>query len=227
MPDNGRTAGGTAKTRVVVVYQRQCAGSQLHTSLSSSTELAMIGQLRCDRSTMASLCGLRPDVLVIEMVGDSIDTLDLIRRVVACGPRPPGVLLVGDHPHDGLVRGLWRGARGLMLGRPGPELLAHTVRLVAAGYLVVPASMRPTALERWATDLSPGEGTGDAVLGKLTPREVDVLHLVASGHSNAEISSTLRLSESTVKSHVQRILGKLHLRNRVGIVILAHDIGLI
>lgn len=215
--------------RVAVICRGRCAGSShVHGALAAVAGLTVVADLPHERETVMSVCGLRPDVLVVEAgTTDTAALLDLVRRVVVCGaPGPPAVLVVAERADDGLVACLWRGARGLVIGRPGNDVLVRAIQLVAAGYLVVPRSMRNGALESWVTRHRPDQ-TRAAIIGKLTEREVGVLKLVAQGHTNAEISAALQLTESTVKSHIQRILAKLGLRNRVAIVILAHDIGLL
>jgi DNA-binding NarL/FixJ family response regulator len=163
----------------------------------------------------------------MEAAADPDNAVDLARLVTIRGhPSPPGVLLVADTEEDVLVRAPWRGVRGLILGGGARDLLVPAVRLVAAKYLVVPLSLSRRVLEDWV----PGRLSDDpshAILNVLTPRELDVLELVARGRSNAQISSELRLTESTVKSYLQRILGKLKVRNRVGVVILARELGLV
>jgi DNA-binding NarL/FixJ family response regulator len=227
MLENVDVSDDEAGTTVAVVCGGRSADCHVHRALHGSTSLTVLADLPRERGTASSVSGLRPDVLVVEVgAGDTAAVLDLVRRVALSGcPRPPGVLVVADRPDDGLVACLWRGARGLVVGRPRDDLLVRAVKLVAAGYLVVPRSMRNGALESWVTCRLPQE-TRAAVLSKLTEREIGVVKLVADGRSNAEISAELQLTESTVKSHVRRLLAKLGLRNRAAIVILAHDIGL-
>lgn len=221
-------SGGGAGTTVAVVCLGQSPSCRLCHALDAATGLLVVASVPQERGTVTSICGLRPDVLVIEAGGaDTPAVLDLVRRVMVAGcPRPPAMLVVADRPDDGLVACLWRGARGLVVGRSADGVLGRAIQLVAAGYLVVPKSMRHRALAGWVTCRLP-EQTRAAIISRLTQREVGVLKLVAEGCSNAEISARLQLTESTVKSHIQRIFAKLGLRNRVAIVILAHDIGLL
>jgi DNA-binding NarL/FixJ family response regulator len=209
-----------------VAARRHRTTRYVRASLEPAADMAVVADVPDARGAVDQVLAFYPDVLLVEVVDDAVDALELTRLVAASShPSPPAVLLMADEVEDSLVRGLWRGARGLLPRQADPDLLVHAVRLVAAGYLVVPPPMRDCALRNWAPGCLQG-GPAHAVLDRLTPRELDVLGLVACGHSNAEISSRLRLSESTVKSYLQRILDKLDLRNRVGIVILAHETGL-
>lgn len=225
----GSDAGayGWAATRVAVVTRLPGTSRVLCGALNSMPDLTVVADVPDARGALEQAFVFRPDVIVMEAAADPDNALDLARLVTIRGhPSPPGVLLVADTEEDVLVRAAWRGVRGLIIGRGARDLLVPAVRLVAAKYLVVPLSLSRRVLEDWA----PGRLSDDpshAILNVLTPRERDVLELVARGRSNAQISSELRLTESTVKSYLRRILGKLHVRNRVGVVILARELGLV
>lgn len=195
--------------------------------LDSTTDLAVVADVPDYRGAVEQVFAFRPDVLVVEAIDNAVDAFEVTRLVVARShPRPLPVLLLSDTEWDDLVRALFRGARGVVVGRDNEELLIDAVRMVANGYLVVPESLRVGALEVSAQQRFAGQPDPSA-LDRLTPRELDVVKLVASGCSNAEISSALQLSGSTVKSYVQRVLDKLGVRNRVGVVILAYRAGLL
>ena len=122
------------------------------------------------------------------------------------------------------------GASGFLLKDVSPEHLIAAVRLVRCGDALLAPSITRRLVERFApraqvSGSAPGRANGD--LSALTPRELEVLGLVARGLSNAELAAALTLSEATVKTHVARILAKLQLRNRVQAVVLAYEIGLV
>ncbi|MET7763959.1 response regulator transcription factor [Streptomyces sp. NPDC005355] len=183
-----------------------------------------------DAADIAQIAGivnsLRPDVVVIDSETDSLDAAEVIRFLGAEAPSSPALVLVGEFDEQ-VQRLLRAGARGLLHNRSSPAEIVSAVRLVAAGYsLLFPC--RGRRLADWPTPADGDEQeSGREGLGRLTRREVDVLRLIARGCSNAEIADVLYVSESTVKSHVQRMLDKLDLRNRVHAVIYAYEIGMV
>ncbi|MEO3750455.1 response regulator transcription factor [Streptomyces sp. B6B3] len=192
----------------------------------------------------------QPDVVLLDAHVRSFDVVEAVRLVGAESRRrqqggAPILVVLDRFEEDSARRLLRAGARGMLLDRASPAEIVGGVRLVAAGYALVlpPSGRRGSALPPGGSRASyearstsaPGEPTerpenGEAVaccLRHLTRREADVLRLIARGLSNAEISAALLVSESTVKSHVQRMLEKLELRNRVHAVIYAYEAGLV
>jgi DNA-binding NarL/FixJ family response regulator len=214
-------------TRVAIVARTPRTSKRLHALVDSTDDLAVVAEVPGFRGAVEQVFAFQPHVLVVETVDNGVDALELTRLVVARGhPRPPGVLLLlsGTEP-AALVRALWRGARGVVIASGNQDLLVDAIRLVGAGYLVVPPALRRDALESTASQQL-ASLPDLAALDRLTPRELDVMKLVAAGRSNADISAELRLSESTVKSYVQRVFDKLGVHNRAGIVIRAYQAGL-
>src|SRR6185295_14312025 len=118
------------------------------------------------------------------------------------------------------------GASGFLLKSAPPRELADAVRTVAAGEALLAPEITRRMIEDYVSRPRPGSGP-PGVLDTLTARELEVLDLIAQGHTNAEIAGTLFLSEATVKTHVTRILSKLNLRDRVQAVVLAYECGLV
>lgn len=168
----------------------------------------------------------RPDVLLLDVVDDPRAAETLMPTVLRRIPRPPAVLVIADGAArvDQAVRA---GADGVVPGGPhtgGPAQVVRAVRMVAAGYSVVTPGTPELRLTLPPPPADPRRR--HRLSASLTRRELDVLKLVARGRSNAEISALLSLSENTVKSHVQRVLAKLELNNRVSAVIFAYETGL-
>lgn len=209
--------------RILVVSDRAVVRAGYRQLLEAESDLELSG----DAGDMPQVarCALneRPDVVVIDAETSSLDAAEVIRFLGSEIPAPAALVLVGEL--DEQAQRLRRaGVRGLLLHRSSPNEIISAIRLVAAGYaLHYPASSGgfPEMADPVGESLHHREG-----LARLTRREVDVLQLIARGCSNAEIAEKLFVSESTVKSHVQRMLDKLELRNRVHAVIFAYEIGM-
>jgi DNA-binding NarL/FixJ family response regulator len=155
-----------------------------------------------------------------------VDGLEATRQLLASGD-PPRVLMLTTFDLDEHVYDAMRaGASGFLLKDVLPEQLADAVRAVAAGETLLSPVITRRLVEQFVRRPPPG-GTRPALLGTLTDREIDVLRLVARGRSNAEIASTLFLSETTVKTHLTHLFTKLGLRDRAQAVVVAYESGLV
>jgi len=175
------------------------------------------------------LCNeLRPDVVLMDVRMPGVDGIEATREIVtASADQRPQVLILttfdlDEHVYDALRAG----ASGFLLKDVTAEHLFDAVRIVAAG----DGLLAPTVTRRLITEFArmPSRPASAAVgLDRLTPRETDVLQLVAEGMSNPEIATRLVISEETVKTHVSRMLSKLGLRDRTQAVVLAYESGLV
>ncbi len=169
----------------------------------------------------------RPDVILMDIRMPEMDGLEATRRILAS---PPGavckIIILTTFDLDQYVyAALTAGANGFLLKDVSPELLVTAVRTIRAGDALLAPSITRRLVERFATQPEDGPQL-HANLSELTPRELEVLQLLARGLSNAELAAQLYLSEATVKTHVGRILAKLGLRDRVQAVVLAYQTGL-
>jgi DNA-binding NarL/FixJ family response regulator len=171
---------------------------------------------------------LRPDVVLMDVRMPGLDGLEATRRLLeGVDARPPRVIILTTFDLDEYVyAALQAGASGFLLKDVSPEHLVGAVRTVSAGDALLAPSITRRLVERYARP-QPGLETGPESLAALTPREREVLGLVARGMSNVEIAETLVISEATVKTHVAAILSKLGLRNRAQAVVYAYESGVI
>ncbi|GAA1352451.1 response regulator [Saccharothrix algeriensis] len=165
------------------------------------------------------------DVVVLDLRMPRLDGLAAIRRLADSVNPPPAVIALTTFDLDEYLFGaLEAGAVGFVLKDSDPALLVHAVRAAAGGQGLIDPQVTRRAIRRFAA-LAPRPAPAD--LDRLTPREREVLLLVARGLGNAEIARALTLGEGTVKTHVARVLAKLGLRTRVHAAIYAHEHGLV
>jgi DNA-binding NarL/FixJ family response regulator len=169
----------------------------------------------------------RPDVVLMDIRMPEVDGLEATRRILSAGPYAPRVIILTTFDLDRYVyAALGAGASGFLLKDVSPEHLVAAVRLVRSGDALLAPSITRRLIERFAR-----HGDQAAALHRdlsaLTPRELDVLRLLARGLSNAELAGLLQVSDATVKTHVARILSKLGLRDRAQAIVVAYETGLV
>ncbi|MFI7128372.1 response regulator [Nonomuraea sp. NPDC050153] len=173
----------------------------------------------------------RPDLVLMDVRMPRLDGIEATRQILSGGTDGPRVLILTTYDLDHYVyAALSAGASGFLLKDVSPEHLVAAVRLVRTGDALLAPTITRRLIERFARrDQTAHRGVhgvhGD--LSQLTPRELEVLRLLATGMSNAELADRLVLSPTTVKTHVARILSKLELRDRVQAVVLAYETGLV
>ena len=172
----------------------------------------------------------RPDVVLMDIRMPVLDGLEATRRILADGvdgADGPRILMLTTFDVDEYVyAALAAGASGFLLKDVAPEQLTAAVRLVRSGDALLAPSITRRLVERFARG-APETSAVHRDLASLTPREREVLQLLARGLSNAELAAAFHLSDATVKTHVARILGKLQLRDRVQAVVVAYETGLV
>ncbi|HEX4656943.1 MAG TPA: response regulator transcription factor [Streptosporangiaceae bacterium] len=168
-----------------------------------------------------------PDVVLMDIRMPEMDGLEATRRILAAqsGSQCRIIILTTFDLDQYVYAALTAGASGFLLKHVTPEYLVTAVRLVRSGDALLAPSITRRLVERFASE-APGHSRVHADLSALTPRELEVLRLLARGMSNAELARQLTLSEATIKTHVGRILTKLQLRDRVQAVVLAYQTGL-
>jgi RNA polymerase sigma factor (sigma-70 family) len=216
----------TAPLRVVVADDQALVRTGFRMILTADG-IDVVGEATTGQVAVDAVRRTRPDVVLLDLRMPEMEGLVATRRILATDGEGPRVLMLTTFDLDEYVyAALTAGASGFLLKDVTPEQLTGAVRLVRAGDALLAPSITRRLVERFA-----GRGEqASAVhrdLAALTPREREVLKLLAHGMSNAELAAELQLSEATVKTHVARILGKLQLRDRVQAVVVAYETGLV
>jgi len=194
--------------------------------LDAEDDLHVIGEAPDGAQAVELARRLRPDVVLMDIRMPQLDGIEATRRVAALGENPPRVLMLTTFDlNEYVYEALRAGASGFLLKDVPPEQLAAGIRVVAAGEALLAPSITKRLIQEFAQAAPPSPEPPPG-LDELTARELEVFKLVARGLSNAEIAAELIVSETTVKTHVARVLMKLGLRDRVQAVVLAYEAGI-
>jgi DNA-binding NarL/FixJ family response regulator len=212
--------------RVLVVDDDDLMRAGLRAVLSSDETIEVVGEAADGRQAIERTARLRPDVVLMDVRMPSLDGIAATREIIAAAPQARILILTTFEDDDYIFGALNAGASGFLLKRTRPEQLIEAIHTVASGESLLSPSVTRRVIDRMAGEpqLDPSSARR---LDELTPRERDVLQLVSGGLSNGEIAKTLVVEESTVKTHVKRILAKLGLRDRVQAAILGYEAGLV
>jgi len=212
--------------RVLLADDEQLIREGLRLILDLQPDMEVVGEAADGLQALELVAELEPDLLLVDIRMPRLDGLELTERLSASeGFRPRVLILTTYDADEHLYRALKAGASGFLLKDVPRSQLLHAVRLVAAGDELLSPVITRRLIERFMA--SPAAVAGSARLDRLTPRETDVLRLVAGGLSNAEIATTLFLSEATVKTHLAHVFTKLDLRDRAQAVVVAYETGLV
>jgi DNA-binding NarL/FixJ family response regulator len=197
----------------------------------NSADIPVVAEAADGAEAIAAVRKHRPDVVLMDIRMPQMDGLEATRRILASSAEDVNavrIIILTTFDLDQYVyAALAAGASGFLLKDVTPEHLVAAVQLVRTGDALLAPSITRRLVERFAPPLAPATaGAPGRDLSALTPRELEVLRLIARGMSNAEIAAAFTLSEATVKTHVARILTKLDLRDRVQAVVLAYETGL-
>ena len=209
-------------TRVLIADDDDLMRAGLAELLTADPEIVIIGQASTGRQAIERTRQLTPDVVLMDVRMPDLDGIAATRELSRTAPGAKVLILTTFEQDDYIFGAVRAGASGFLLKRTRPEDLIAAVHTIAAGDALLSPSVTRRVIDRMAQQPTP-DLTGHAKLDSLTPRERDVLELIARGLSNREIAAALVVEESTIRTHVKRILMKLHVRDRVQAVILAYE----
>ena len=213
------------RVRVLIADDDDLMRAGLRAVFSSDETIDVVGEAGDGRGAITRTRELRPDVVLMDVRMPNLDGIAATRDVLAVSPELKVIILTTFEQDDYIFGALRAGASGFLLKRTRPEDLIAAIHTVAAGDSLLSPSVTRKVIDRMAEQPTPDVSSGER-LTELTPREREVLELVARGLSNGEIAQAFVIEESTVKTHVKRILRKLHVRDRVQAVIFAYESGL-
>ncbi|MDQ3688453.1 MAG: response regulator transcription factor [Chloroflexota bacterium] len=211
-------------TRVLIADDEHLMRAGLVELLSADPDIEIVGQASTGREAVDQTRQLAPDVVLMDVRMPDLDGIAATRQLSRTRPDLRVLILTTFEEDDYIFDALRAGASGFLLKRTRPEELIAAVHTIAAGEALLSPSVTRRVIERMAQQPTP-EMADQARLDELTPREREVLGLIARGMSNREIAIALVVEESTIRTHVKRVLAKLDLRDRVQAVIFAYEIG--
>ncbi len=233
----GVAADSAAPIRVMLVDDQPLIRMGFRMVLEGEADIAVVGEADDGAMAIRAAGSLKPDVVVMDVRMPVLDGIQATTAIVGQLPRTRVLIMTTYDVDEYAFAGLRAGASGFLLKNVRPADFVHAIRTVARGDAVVEPRVTRRLLELFGDQLPPGSekdgapsprgGRDDARLAPLTERELDVFTAIARGLSNADISRALFMSESTVKTHIGRILLKLDLRDRVHAVILGYETGIV
>lgn len=215
--------------RVMLADDEAMIRAGLRLVLEAEPDIDVVGEASDGVEALAAAARLHPDVVLIDVHMPRLDGLSATRELLASDPGIKIVVLTTFNDNSYVSEALRLGASGFLLKVAPPERLAEAVRVAARGDALLDPLVTRGVIESFVS--VPESGRADPEpppgLNLLTARELEVFHLLAQGKSNAEIADAFVVAEATVKTHVARVLAKLHLRDRVQAVVLAYEHGLV
>jgi DNA-binding NarL/FixJ family response regulator len=215
--------------RVLLVDDQALVRAGFRMILDAEDDLDVVGEATDGREAIDKVRELRPDVVLMDIRMPELDGLEASRRIIdGQGDDAPRILMLTTFDLDEYVyEALRAGASGFLLKDTPPEQLVAAIHVVAEGEALLAPSITRRVISEFVKGTGPRPAAQFPRLAELTARELEVLKAIARGLSNAEIARELYVSETTVKTHVARILMKLRLRDRVQVVVLAYEAGVV
>jgi DNA-binding NarL/FixJ family response regulator len=211
-------------TRLLIADDDDLMRAGLAELLTADPTIEIVGQAATGRQAVEHTRRLTPDVVLMDVRMPDLDGIAATRELTRTVPDARVLILTTFEQDDYIFGALRAGASGFLLKRTRPEELIAAVHTIAAGDSLLSPSVTRRVIDRMARH--PTAELDHAAVDALTPRERDVLQLIARGLTNREIAHALFVEESTIRTHVKRILMKLRLRDRVHAVIYAYETGL-
>jgi DNA-binding NarL/FixJ family response regulator len=214
--------------RILIADDQSLVRTGFRMILDAEPDLDVVGEAIDGREAVDKAKAAKPDVILMDIRMPELDGIEATRRIVAeNGDDAPKILMLTTFDlNEYVYEALRAGASGFLLKDVPAEQLADGVRVVAAGEALLAPSVTRRLLSEFA-QVRPRDSAPPPEFEELTPRELEVFRLIARGLSNAEVAQELIVSETTVKTHVARVLMKLSLRDRIQAVVLAYESGII
>ena len=211
-------------TRVLIADDDHLMRAGLVELLLSDADIEIVGQASTGREAVEQARRLAPDIVLMDVRMPDLDGIGATRELSRAAPAAKVLILTTFEEDDYIFGALRAGASGFLLKRSRPEELIAAVHTIAAGDALLSPSITRRVLDRLAQQPVP-DFTDRARLDALTPRELEVFEHIARGMSNREIAAALAVEESTIRTHVKRVLMKLGLRDRIQTIIFAYESG--
>ncbi len=216
--------------RILLVDDQALVRAGFRMILDAEPEMEVVGEASDGREAVDQVRALSPDVVLMDIRMPELDGLEATRRILSStsnGEAPKILMLTTFDLDEYVYEALRAGASGFLLKDTPPEQLVGAIHVIAEGDALLSPSITRRVISEFVRGTGPKPQTQFPRLQDLTARELEVLKQIARGHSNAEIAKALFVSETTVKTHVARILMKLQLRDRVQAVVLAYEAGVV
>ena len=222
----GTEAASQEEVSVLIADDQALVRAGFRSILESQPGITVVGEASDGRNAIDIARKRQPSVVLMDIKMPDIDGLEATRRIVAEQAGETAILMLTTFDlNEYIYEAMRAGASGFLLKDVRPEDLVAAVRVVANGDALIAPAVTKRLIEHFVRAAPPA--VPPAELSELTPREAEVLTLVAKGLSNGEIAADLVLSEATVKTHVKHILAKLSVRDRVQAVVFAYEAGLV
>ena len=211
--------------RILIADDQELVRTGFRVVLDAEPDLEVVGEAGDGLAALDAAETLKPDVVLMDIRMPNLDGIEATRRLVAVDGAPRVLILTTFDLDDYVYEALRAGASGFLLKDARADELRQAIRMVAAGDALLSPAITRRLIESYTR--RPPMTAHPARLAELTPRELEVLRLLARGLSNAEIARTLIVGDATVKTHVARIFSKLNLHDRAQAVVLAYESGLV
>lgn len=213
--------------RVLIVDDQPLIRTGIATLLGRKADIAVVGQAGNGREALELVAALDPDIVLMDVMMPVMDGVEATRQLAARGPRPAVIMLTTFHDDERVLQSIAAGARGYLLKDVDHRALADSIRTVAAGGALIhpqiTAQLLPRLSQLATAAAPPAEPPAAEPAIGLTPREREILLLLAQGYTNQEIGETLALSIGTVKNHLSVIFAKLAVRDRTQAALWARE----
>jgi DNA-binding NarL/FixJ family response regulator len=223
----GDAVSATRTIRVLLADDQELVRDGFRMILNHEDDIEVVAEASDGRQAVDQAKRLLPHVVLMDVRMDVMDGLEATRRIMQSGVETRVLILTTFDVDEYVYEALRAGASGFLLKDVSAAQLVDGVRVIAGGEALLAPSVTRRLLERFTPELPSVDRKLSAAIESLSPRELEILRLLASGFSNAELASHFFVSEATVKTHLTHVFRKLNVRDRVQAVIAAYDVGLV